>query len=75
MPNRTQEENEALVIQALRTAGDQGLSLDEIKHQLFSDPNASNSLVKKILERLRSRGYICTRMGRAGLIYLLPPGH
>lgn len=75
MPNRTQEENDSIVIRALRAAGEKGLTVEEIKVELFGKDPASNSLVKKMLDRLRSKGYICTKMGRMGIYYILPPGH
>lgn len=75
MPNRSQEENDRIVISALRESGEKGLTVDELRIVLFGKNTASNSLVKKMLDRLRAKGHICQKMGRMGLYYVLPPGH
>lgn len=75
MPNRSQDENDAIMLKALQAAGETGMSLDEIKAALFGSTPASNSLVKKMLDRLRSRGHICVKMGRMGPYYMIAPGH
>ncbi len=75
MPNRSQEENEAIALSALRSAGSGGLTLDEIRTALFGDGEKSNSLTKKFLERLKSKGYVRIMMGRSGPFYVIIPGH
>jgi hypothetical protein len=75
MPNRSQEENDAIMLNALRTAGEKGLVLDEIRVALFGAREASNSLTKKMLERLKSKGHICIKMSKSGPYYMILPGH
>jgi hypothetical protein len=74
MPNRSQEENDAIMLNALRAAGDKGLILDEIRVALFGTGEASNSLTKKMLERLKSKGHICMKMRKSGPYYVILPG-
>lgn len=74
MPNRSQEENEAIALSALRSAGSKGLALDEIRTALFGDGEKSNSLTKKLLERLKSKGYVRIMMGRSGPFYVIISG-
>jgi len=74
MPNRTQEENDAIILNALRIAGTQGMPLDAIKFALFGDGNQSKSLVKKMLERLKQKGHLCMKNGRMGPYYVILPG-
>ncbi len=74
MPNRTQEENEAIMLSALRSAGDKGLTLDEVRIALFGEGPSSNSLTKKMLEHLKHRGHICIRMKASGPYYVILPG-
>ncbi|RPI21770.1 MAG: hypothetical protein EHM70_24655 [Chloroflexota bacterium] len=74
MSNRTQEQNDSIILTALRSAGDKGLSLDEVRIALFGNGEQSKSLTKKILERLKNKGFIRTKMGPAGLIYVILPG-
>ncbi len=74
MPNRSQEENEAIALSALRSAGSEGLALDEIRTALFGDGEKSNSLTKKLLERLKSKGYVRIMMGRSGPFYVIISG-
>jgi hypothetical protein len=75
MPNRSQEENDAILLKALHEAGEKGMVVEEAKIALFGDTPASKSLVKKMLERLHSRGHICVKMGRMGPYYTIAPGH
>lgn len=75
MPNRSQEENDAILLKALHDAGEKGMVLEEVKIALFGETPASNSLVKKMLDRLRSRGHLCVKMGRTGPYYTIAPGH
>ncbi len=75
MPNRSQEENEAILLSALRNAGNEGLPLDQLRVALFGDGEKSNSLTKKFLERLKSKGYVRVLMGRSGPFYVIIPGH
>jgi len=75
MPNRSHEENEAIILDVLRKAGDIGLDVDQIRQALFGDGEQSKSLTKKILERLRTKGHIRIKMGRTGPMYLITPGH
>jgi hypothetical protein len=75
MPNRSQEENEAIILDVLRKAGEIGLDVDQIRRALFGDGEQSKSLTKKLLERLKTRGHIRVKMGRLGPMYLITPGH
>jgi hypothetical protein len=74
MSNRTQAENDAIMLQALRSAGEKGLTLDEIRIALFGSGESSKSLVKKMLERLKSRGHIQFKLGKTGPYYTIVPG-
>jgi hypothetical protein len=74
MPNRSLEENEALILCALRSAGEDGMSLDEVRIALFGSNVQSNSLTKKILEKVKAKGFIRVRMGRNGPCYMMIPG-
>jgi hypothetical protein len=74
MPNRSQEDNEALIIGALRSAGEKGLTLDEVRYVLFENGNTSNSLTKKLLEKVKAKGHIRIKIGRAGPYYVIIPG-
>jgi hypothetical protein len=75
MPNRSHEENEAIALKALRDAGDDGLTVDQIRIALFGNGEKSNSLTKKLLERLKSKGCIRIKMGRSAPLYMIIPGH
>jgi hypothetical protein len=75
MPNRSQEENDAIILNALRKAGDAGLSVDEVRQALFGDGEQSKSLTKKLLEHLKSKGHIRVKMGRSGPVYVISLGH
>ena len=75
MPNRSQEENEALILNALRTAGELGLSIDQLRLAVFAEGEKSNSFTKKLLERLKTKGHIKTKMGRSGPLYVIAAGH
>jgi hypothetical protein len=74
MPNRSQEENDAIMLTALRAAGDKGMSLEEVRVALFGSGEASNSLTKKMLERLKSKGHIHIKIGKSGPYYVILPG-
>ncbi len=74
MANRSQEENEEIILSALRKAGDQGLNLDQVRVALLGENDKNNSLVKKMLERLKTKGCMRVKMGRDGLIYQIIPG-
>jgi hypothetical protein len=74
MPNRSQEENEAIMLNALRSAGDAGLTLDEVRLALFGNDGKSNTLTKKLLERVKAKGYIRIKMGRTDPLYVIIPG-
>ncbi len=74
MPNRTQEENEAIMLNALRGAGDKGLTLEQVRTALFGDGPSSNSLTKKMLEHLKHKGHICIKMKASGPYYVILPG-
>ncbi len=74
MTNRSQEENETIIMNALRLAGDKGLNLDEIRAALFGENEKNNSQVKKLLEKLKAKGCMRVKMGRDGLVYLIIPG-
>jgi hypothetical protein len=71
MPNRSQEENEAIMLEALRSAGEDGLSLEQVRMALFGNEEQSNSRTKKLLEKLKSKGRIRVKMGRTGPYYVI----
>ncbi len=75
MPNRSQEENNAIMLSALRSAGEKGMTVDEMRLALFGDTNSSNSLTKKMLEHLKQKGHICIKMRASGPYYVILPGH
>jgi hypothetical protein len=75
MPNRSQEENEAILLNALRSAGEVGMSIDQLRIVLFSNGEKSNSLTKKLLERLKTKGHVKMKMGRMGPLYVISHGH
>jgi hypothetical protein len=75
MPNRSFEENEAILLSALRSAGEVGLSIEQLRIALFGNGEKSNSLTKKLLERLKTKGHVKTKMGRSGPLYVISPGH
>lgn len=74
MSNRTQAENDAIMLQALRSAGEKGLTLDEIRVALFGSADSSKSLVKKMLERLKSKGQVQIKLGKLGPYYTIVHG-
>jgi hypothetical protein len=73
MPNRSQEENCQLLLNALRNAGDMGLTIEEAKMTLFGDDPHSKSATKKFLEHLKSKGYLHVKVG-ADIHYVIVPG-
>ena len=76
MPNRSQEENEAILMTALRSVGEKGMVIDELRIALFgNDGEKSNSLTKRLLERLKNKGHVKVKMGRSGPFYVITPGH
>jgi hypothetical protein len=74
MANRTQEQNEDLLLGALRKAGDQGLSIEDARAALSTEAEQSKSLAKKLLEHLRTKGCARVKMGKTGLCYVIIPG-
>jgi len=74
MGNRSQEENEALLIHTLRQVGEKGLTIDEARLALSVGSEQSKSLAKKVLEHLRERGIVRVKMGKSGVFYSLIPG-
>jgi hypothetical protein len=75
MPNRTQEDNESIILSALRNAGEAGLTLVEVRQALFGEAERNNSLTKKLLEKVKAKGHICVKMGRSGPYYVINRGH
>jgi hypothetical protein len=74
MPNRSQQENMKLLLEALRQAADKGLTLDEAKVILFGDDPSRKSDTKKLLEHLRSKGYVKTKIVQLDIYYSILPG-
>lgn len=74
MPNRSQQENMDLLLGALRQAADKGLTLDEAKTILFGDNPSKKSDTKKLLELLRSKGYVRSRIVQLDIYYYIVPG-
>jgi len=75
MPNRSQEENEAIMLAALRKAGENGMTVDDVRVALFGEHEKSNSLTKKLLEHLKAKGHVRIKIGRSGPYYAIIPGH
>jgi hypothetical protein len=75
MPNRSLQDNETIILNALRQAGEAGLSLDEVRVALFGQGEQSNSLTKKLLEKVKAKGHVCVKMSRSGPCYVIAPGH
>jgi hypothetical protein len=71
MPNRSQEENEAILLEALRSAGESGLSLEQARLALFGGMEQSNSRTKKVIEKLKAKGRLRIKMGRDGQYYVI----
>lgn len=69
MANKTQSENLQTIFDALNKAGQTGLSVDEIKNQVFKDGNQSKTDIKKLLEILRSKGLVQMKIGKIDLRY------
>jgi hypothetical protein len=72
MPNRTQEENEQLLLNVLRQAGETGLTIDQARDALsINGVLQSKSLAKKVLEHLRTRGCVRLKVGKSGVCYVV----
>lgn len=69
MANRSREENLYKLVEALRTAGENGLSVDEANTLLFGS-SQNKSVAKKLLEELRSKGKVRLRMTPTGQRYI-----
>jgi hypothetical protein len=74
MPNRSQEENLNLLLEALRNAGEKGLTVEQVKSEVFKDSNYSKTDIKKLLEHLRTKGFIHSKVGKLDVIYTLVAG-
>ena len=75
MANRTQSENLQLTLTALQQAGQAGLSVDEIRNQVFKASNLSKTDIKKLLDVLRSRGLVQVKVGKIDIRYSIITGH
>ena len=75
MANRTQAENIQLMIEALRLAGQPGLSVAELKAQVYGNSNVSKTDIKKLLEILRSKGLVQVKVGMVDIRYSIISGH
>ena len=71
MPNRSQEENEAILLEVLRSAGEAGLSLEQVRLAVFGGTEQSNSRTKKLLEKVKAKGRLQVKMGRHGQYYVI----
>jgi hypothetical protein len=74
MPNRSQQENMDLLLEALRQAATKGLTLDEAKVILFGDDPSRKSDTKKLLELLRSKGFVRSKIVQLDIYYSIMPG-
>lgn len=74
MANRTQEQNEALLLTVLRQAGEVGLSIEDARAAISDGTEQSKSLTKKMLEHLRTKGCVKVKMSKNGLCYMIVPG-
>ncbi len=74
MPNRSQEENVKLLLDAFRLAGTRGLSIDQAKELLFGKDHKAGTRTKKILEHMKTKGVIRPQMGLAGIVYVINAG-
>ena len=75
MANRTHAENLQLILNALRHAGESGLSVEELKAHEFNDCNLSKTDIKKFLDTLKSKGFIHVKVGKIDIRYTIIPGH
>jgi hypothetical protein len=71
MANRSQEENIKLLTEALYRAGEAGLTIDQAKDILFGDDKTAKSATKKLLEVLKSKGQVHTKVGMVGKVYVI----
>ena len=74
MPNRSQEENMSLLLEALRRAGQVGLTVDEARQALFGGDAQSKSMTKKMLDHLKAKGLIKIKVDKMDVRYLMTPG-
>ncbi len=74
MANRTQEQNEALLLALLRQTGENGVSIEDARKALSDGSEQSKTLAKKVLEHLRTKGCAKVKMTRAGLCYIIVNG-
>ncbi len=63
------------MMSALRSAGEVGMTIEQLRIALFGNGEKSNSLTKKLLERLKAKGHVKFKMGRSGPLYVISPGH
>jgi len=71
MPNRSQEENEAILLEALRSAGEAGLTLEQVRQAVFGGAEQSNTRTKKMIEKAKAKGRLRVKMGRSGPYYVI----
>jgi hypothetical protein len=74
MSNRSQEENIALMLNALRNADVTGLTLDQAKTILFGNDNHSKTATKKVLDHLKAKGCIRVKVVKTDIFYSIVPG-
>lgn len=51
------------------------MTVDEVRIALFGIGEQSNSLTKKLLEKVKAKGHIRVIMGRSGPCYKIIQGH
>lgn len=74
MPKRSLDENLEVLLEAVRNAGDQGITVAQVKQDVFSDTNFSNTDIKKLLEHLRTKGLIQSKVGKLDMVFKIIPG-
>ena len=75
MANKPQTENLTLILDALRIAGQSGLSVDDFRTQVFESTNLSKTDIKKLLDVLKSKGLVQVKLGKIDVRYSLTSGH
>ena len=71
MAKHSPTESESMILALLRSNGEKGLTLDELHRALCQDGQQSKTLTKKLLQRLKTRGLIRSRIDRDGIAFTL----
>jgi hypothetical protein len=71
MANKSQSENLQVILDALYGAGQSGLSVDEIKTEVFKDSSFSKTDIKKLLDILKSKGMVQVKIAKVDIRFSL----